>query len=59
MAGINRQSPGSGARSRAGRGVGEDSTNMPGQYPDSMFGMTVPQTSGARGTPPAAGGQRA
>lgn len=49
---VNRQSPS--GRARAGRGTGEDSTNQPGQYPNEIFGMAVPQTSGARGTPPAA-----
>jgi len=47
---VDRQSPSS--RARAGRGVGEDSTNMPGQYPDQIFGLTVPQTSGAKGSTP-------
>lgn len=48
---VNRQSPS--GKARAGRGVGEDSTNMPGQYPNEIFGMAVPQTSGAKGSPPA------
>jgi hypothetical protein len=52
MAGMDRQSP-QGTGRRSGTGRGEDPTNMPGQYPASIFGMTVPQTSGARGTPPA------
>jgi len=48
MAGQNRQSPS--GKARAGRGVGEDSTNMPGQYPSEIFGLTVPQSSGAKGS---------
>ncbi len=46
----DRQSPQGNAR--AGTGRGEDSTNMPGQYPDQIFGLAVPQSSGARGSAP-------
>ena len=49
MAGQNRQSP-SGGQRRSGRGIGEDPTNMPGQYPSEIFGLAVPQTSGAKGS---------
>lgn len=52
MAGKDRQSP-QGTQRRSGTGRGEDPTNMPGQYPTDIFGLTVPQTSGAKGTPPA------
>ena len=49
MAGKDRQSP-SGNQARSGTGGGGDPTLMHGQYPDSIFGMAVPQTSGAKGS---------
>ena len=51
MAGKDRQSP-QGNAQWSGRGVGEDPTTTPGQYPREIFGMPVPQTSGAHGSPP-------
>ena len=34
----------------------DDPTNEPGQYPSSLFGVSLPQTTGAMGTAGAAGG---
>jgi hypothetical protein len=35
---------------RAGRAGGEDVTNEPGQYPADLFGVALPQGTGAPGT---------
>lgn len=49
MAGKDRQSP-QGNQRWSGRGVGEDPTTTPGQYPNDIFGMPVPQGTGASGS---------
>lgn len=51
MAGKDRQSP-QGNMQWSGRGVGEDPTTTPGQYPNELFGMSLPQGTGARGSAP-------
>jgi hypothetical protein len=40
----------------SGTSTGADPTNEPGQYPPSLFGVALPQGTGAQGTSGASGG---
>jgi hypothetical protein len=49
------QSP---AQPTSGTGAAQDPTNTPGQYPSSLFGVDLPQGTGAAGTEGATDGNR-